>query len=162
MDMKNTRKGAFLIAQMHQISGRIFSKLLKDHGIHDITPSQGRILYALWQKDDVPIHRLASETSLKKSTLTVMLDALERSGHIIRIPSWEDRRRIHVRLTDKNRGLWSVYVRVSRQMTSLGYAGFSDSEIDTFEGMLERILANLKSAEEALNGKGASSEGGKA
>ena len=153
------RKGAFL-TQMHQISGRIFSRLLRIT-VFTTSPHRKNPLCPV-AKDDVPIHRLASETSLKKSTLTVMLDALERSGHIIRIPSWEDRRRIHVRLTDKNRGLWNVYARVSRQMTSLGYAGFSDSEIDTFEGMLERILANLKSAEEALNGKGASSEGGKA
>jgi len=159
--MKHARKGAFLIAQMHQISGRIFSRLLRDHGIHDITPSQGRILFALWRRDDVPIRDLAAMTSLKKSTLTAMLDVLERSGHVTRVPSGEDRRRIHIRLTAKNRELQDVYARVSQEMTSLGYAGFSKAEVDAFEAMLERILANLKSAEVLMEGQRSMPGGGR-
>ncbi len=159
--MKHARKGAFLIAQMHQISGRIFSRLLKDQGIHDITPSQGRILFALWQRDDVPIRELAAMTSLKKSTLTAMLDVLERSGHVARVPSGEDRRRVHVRITARNRELQGVYARVSQEMTSLGYAGFSEAEADAFEAMLERILANLKSAEALMEGQRPTPGGGR-
>lgn len=150
--MEHLRKGAFLIAQMHQIGGRIFSRMLKQHAVHDITPSQGRILFALWSKDDISIQDLAASTSLKKSTLTTMLDALERSGHVIRVPSGKDRRKIHIRLTVKNRELQDVYARLSRQMASLCYAGFSREEVDEFEEMLERILANLKSAEKRMGG----------
>lgn len=159
--MEPGRKGAFFIAQMHQISGRIFSRMLKDCHIRDLTPSQGRILFALWGKDDIPIQELASRTSLKKSTLTAMLDALEHSGHVARVPSGEDRRKIHIRLTDKNRGLQDIYTRVSRQMTALSYAGFTDEEADVFEGMLEKILENLKAAERRMAGEESASTGGK-
>lgn len=141
------RQGAFLIAQMHRISGRIFSRMLKKYKVETISPSQGRILFALWNKDDIPIRELADRTSLKKSTLTTMLDALESSGHVIRIPSGTDRRKIHIRLTDKDRRFRETYHQVSREMSSLCYAGFSEEEIDAFEGFLERILGNLKRIE---------------
>ncbi len=151
--MNRPRQGAFLIAQMHQISGRVFSRMLKDFHVHTITPSQGRILFALWEKDDIPIQELAGKTSLKKSTLTTMLDALEGSGHIERAPSGKDRRKIHIRLTAKDKGLQETYRRVSRQMTDLCYAGFSEDEIDTFEEFLKRILENLKRSEEEMNSR---------
>jgi MarR family transcriptional regulator, organic hydroperoxide resistance regulator len=141
------RRGAFLIAQMHQISGRIFSRMLKKSRIETISPSQGRILFALWNKDDIPISELSEKTSLKKSTLTTMLDALESTGHLIRVPSGTDRRKIHIRLTDKDRKLRETYHQVSREMSSLCYAGFSEEEIDAFEGFLERILGNMKRIE---------------
>jgi len=159
--VEHLRNGAFLIAQMHQIGGRIFSRMLKQHAVHDITPSQGRILFALWNKDDVSIQELAASTSLKKSTLTTMLDTLERSGHVIRVSSGKDRRKIHIQLTVKDRGLQDVYARLSRQMASLCYAGFSHGEVDEFEEMLQRILMNLKSAEKRMDGGGPATGGKK-
>ncbi len=138
------RYGAFLIAQMHQVSGRIFSRMLKNHDIETISPAQGRILFALWSSDDIPIHELAEKTSLKKTTLTTMLDALQASGHIIRVPSGADRRKIHIRLTDKDKQLRETYSQVSAAMASLCYEGFSEEEIELFEGSLKKILANLK------------------
>ncbi|HQG32669.1 MAG TPA: MarR family winged helix-turn-helix transcriptional regulator [Deltaproteobacteria bacterium] len=150
--MAKPRQGAFLIAQMHQISGRIFSRMLKDFHIDTITPSQGRILFALWGKDDIPIQELARKTSLKKSTLTTMLDVLEGSGHIERVPSGADRRKIHIRLTARDNALQDAYRQVSRKMTDLCYAGFSEKEIDAFEESLKKILKNLKRSEQEMGG----------
>ena len=74
--MKEQRVAGYLIAKIHQRSGRIFSKKLKKHHIHDINPAQGRILFALWKNDGLSIIDLAKETGLSKSTLTSMLDRL--------------------------------------------------------------------------------------
>lgn len=157
--MARPRQGAFLIAQMHQISGRIFSRMLKEFSIHKITPAQGRILFALWEKDDVPIQELARKTSLKKSTLTTMLDALEGSGHIMRLPSGSDRRKIHIRLTARDNELRDAYRRVSKRMTELCYAGFTEDGIDAFEDALKKILENLKRFEQETDGHAPRDEG---
>ncbi|MFX1513442.1 MAG: MarR family winged helix-turn-helix transcriptional regulator, partial [Promethearchaeota archaeon] len=92
--MREQRAGGYLIAKIHQITGRIFSKMLKDNEISDINPAQGRILFALWRKDGLSIIELAKVTALSKSTLTPMLDRLEKIGHLKRVPSKEDRRKI--------------------------------------------------------------------
>jgi DNA-binding MarR family transcriptional regulator len=141
--VKIQRQGGFLIAKIHQVSGRIFAKILKKAGISEINPAQGRILFALWKKDKIPITELAKKTLLSKSTLTSMLDRLEEAGFIIRIPSKKDRRTILIKRTEKNKRLESKYVQVSDEMTNLFYKGFASEEIDTFEEYLKRILANL-------------------
>ena len=141
--MKKLREGGFLMAKIHQTSGRIFSRILKKYGIDEINPAQGRILFVLWSKDEIPISELARRTMLSKSTLTSMLDRLEKTGYLTRIRSKEDRRTILIKRTEKDKKLEKTYVQVSDEMTNLFYKGLTSAEIDNFENYLKRILANL-------------------
>ncbi len=93
---------------------------MRETGLRHITPEQGRILFILRQEDDIHIQELAKRTMLSKSALTAMLDRLEGSGHIIRVPFREDRRKIMIRLAEKDRPLQEVYTRISHEMTDLG------------------------------------------
>lgn len=142
--IKPKREGGFLIAKVHQLAGRIFAKKLKAHGLKEINPAQGRILFVLWQKDGLPISELAKRTSLEKSTLTAMLDRLEKSGHLRRAPSPDDRRKTIIKSTAKNDALKAAYAKVSGEMTAEFYKGFSEKEMDGFERMLKHILSNLE------------------
>lgn len=141
--MKRQREGGFLIAKIHHLAGRVFARKLKEYNLDEINPAQGRILFVLWQRDEISIQELAQRTSLGKTTLTSMLDRLEKAGHLTRVPSVEDRRKIMIKLTEKNKALKDVYVRVSNEMTDLFYSGFKSGEIEEFEGYLRRILGNL-------------------
>ncbi len=141
------REGGFLIARIFQVSGRLFARKMRERELTRITPEQGRILFALWQSDGIAIQELAGRTSLSKSTLTAMLDRLEEADHIVRIPSPEDRRRILIQLTEKDRRLRDTYIRISDEMNDLVYQGLSDAEIEAFEGQLRIILQNLEDAE---------------
>jgi len=143
MGMSVKYEGAFLIARIQQTAGRIFETILRKHDLSDISPARGRILFALWKKDNVPIQELVRRTSLSKSTLTAMLDRLEEQGFIVRIPSERDRREILIRLTEKDRSLQDTYVRVSEEMAEISMAGFTEEEIGDLEDKLRRILANL-------------------
>lgn len=145
--MKNPRKGGFLISKIHQLSGRIFARMLKEYGIEEINPAQGRIMFVLWQNDGIAINDLAKETSLSKSTLTSMLDRLEETGLLRREPSKEDRRKIHIWRTEKDKSFQKQYVQVSKKMLEIYYQGFNLKEIENFESMLERIFENLKAIE---------------
>jgi DNA-binding MarR family transcriptional regulator len=145
--MKNQRKGGFLVSKIHQLSGRIFARMLKQYGIKEINPAQGRIMFVLWQNDGIAINDLSKETSLSKSTLTSMLDRLEKTGFIRRQASDKDRRKIYIWRTEKDKSFQKQYVRVSEKMTGIYYKGFTEQEMESFEHMLKRILDNLKEAE---------------
>ncbi len=88
---------------------------------------------------------MARITSLEKSTLTSMLDRMEKSGFVARVPSKEDRRTINIKLTDQARALRDVYIKISKEKTDLFYKGFSAKEMGLFESYLQRILDNLES-----------------
>lgn len=143
--MKTQSEGGFLIAKIHQLSGRIFARMLKGYEI-EINPAQGRIMFVLWKNDEIPITELAKKTSLEKSTLTSMLDRLEDAGYVARVPSPQDRRKILIKRTAKDRAWQKVYIQVSREMTELFYAGFSQAEINELERYLKRIFDNLSAA----------------
>jgi len=135
-------EGGFLITKIHHLSSRIFSKKLKEHGI-EISPGQGRILFALWRDDGIAIRELVNRTQLGKSTLTEMLDRMEAEGLVERMASTVDKRETLVHLTGKTKKLHEKYLDVSLDMTELFYRGFTENDIESFEECLRRLLANL-------------------
>lgn len=141
--MSKLRQGGFMISKIHQLSGRIFAKMLKDHNITEINPAQGRILFVLWQKDNISIQELAKRTSLGNSTLTRMLDNLEQSHHLTRVYPSDDRRKVLIQLMEENKKMKAAYEQVSMNMNAVYYNGFEDREIDEFETYLNRIFGNL-------------------
>jgi DNA-binding MarR family transcriptional regulator len=140
--MKKQRQAGFLMAKIRQVGERIFDRKLKEYGV-EINPAQGRIMFALWQKDGISIQELAKKTQLGKSTLTSMLDRLEAMGYVKRQRCARDRRRIHITRTNKDKALEKEYVRLSKRMTEIWYRGFSAEKINGFEACLQRILDNL-------------------
>ena len=141
--MKDQREGGFLIAKIHQITNRMFTQMLKDYGLEEVNPGQGRILFALWQEDDIPIRELSRKTQLTKSTLTTMLKRLEAAGFLTRNSDEDDERITKVKLSVKSKNLQKKFVEVSKMMTEVFYGTFTEEEIDRFEGYLRRILDNL-------------------
>jgi DNA-binding MarR family transcriptional regulator len=83
-------------------------------------------------------------TSLAKTTLTGMLDRMEESGLVERIPDKNNRRQIFVRITEKAKEFRDKYDEVSERMNQLFYQGFHEKEIKEFEEMLRRIKENLE------------------
>lgn len=144
------RKGGTLVSQIHQVSGRVFHRLMQLEGLNDIPPAQGRILFALWNENGLTPSELAKKTMLDKSTLTGVIDRLEKNGLVERVRSETDRRVVYVRRTVTDQEFEDRVVTVSRKMTELFYAGLDEAEIDTFERTLERVLENCAAAEKTL------------
>lgn len=151
--MNSAREGGSLVSRVHQLSGRVFARVLKEHGIDELNPAQGRILFELWKEDGLSQAELASRTRLDKSTLALMLDRLEEAGQIERIKDEADARRRIVRATKANRALHGAYDAASREMTEIFYGDIGEAEADRFERTLRRILGNLDRAESGFGGR---------
>lgn len=142
--MKLKTYGGFLITQIQRLQGRVFEKMLKDSGIEAFNGAQGRILYVLWEHDKLSITDVGRLTSLAKTTLTSMLDRMEESGLVSRVPDKKNRRQIFISITEKAKEYREMYDQVSEQMNELFYQGFSETEIEDFENKLKRIINNLE------------------
>ena len=146
--MKNGRtEGGNLISQIHQVSQRVWYDVLSRNGLEDLAGARGRVIFALWNEDNIPIKKLVEKTSLDKATLTGIIDRLERDGYVKRIPSADDKRVALISRTGKDEIFKSKIPEVSDQQNKLFYKGFSTSEIKDFESYLKRILQNCKEAE---------------
>ena len=136
--------GGFQISKIKQLGDRVFEKILTAQGVEAFNGAQGRILYVLWQEDGVPIKTIAERCGLAITSLTTMLERMEKSGLIIRQQDSGDKRKIRSFLTDKAKALKEDYDAVSDRMSAIFYQGFTEDEIRNFEEYLERIRLNLE------------------
>ena len=139
-------EGGVLVAQVHQLAGRLFNRILREHGIEELNPAQGRIVFALWREDGLTQVELANRTKLDKSTLTLMLGRLEEAGQIRRKRDSADARIRRVHLTARNRKLHETYRAASAAMFRHYYRGLKKTEVTAFEATLSRIIGNLEEA----------------
>ena len=144
--MKDRSEGGFLITKINHLSKRVFTKKLAERGI-EIGPGQGRVLFALWRDDGIPITELARITSLGKSTLTELVDRLSDAGLVTRENNPADRRSVLIKLTEKSKNMQEKYAEVSDEMIHLFYRNFTGDEIGIVENYLRRLLENLLHAE---------------
>ena len=145
----DTRTG-FLISQIKRVQDRVFERLLLNCGVEEFNGPQGRLLYLLWQQDGVPIVELVQKSGLAKNTLTSVLKRMEESGLVCREQSKTDRRQTVITMTDKARNARESYDTVSQQMNRVFFQGFSEEEVTSLDGMLDRVLENLRETEDAL------------
>ncbi len=136
--------GGFQISKIKQLGDRIFEKILAERGIEAFNGAQGRILYVLFQQDGVPIKTVSEKCGLAITSLTTMLERMEKSGLILRKQDDADKRKTLLYLTDKARELEQDYIALSEEMGDIYYQGFTKKEVQEAEEYLDRIRLNLE------------------
>jgi DNA-binding MarR family transcriptional regulator len=71
----------------------------------DLTPAQYSILSLLWESDGRQFNELASVCCCSPSTITGIVDTLEKKGLVTREPNLKDRRSLLVKLTEQGDAL---------------------------------------------------------
>ena len=136
--------GGFQVSKIKQLGDRIFEKILAKRGIEAFNGAQGRILYVLFQEDGVPIKTVSEKCGLAITSLTTMLERMEKGGLILRRQDSADKRKTLLFLTDKARNLEQDYIAVSEEMGDIYYQGFTADEMKAAEEYLNRIRLNLE------------------
>ena len=136
--------GGFQVSKIKQLGDRIFEKILAKRGIEAFNGAQGRILYVLFQEDGVPIKTVSEKCGLAITSLTTMLERMEKGGLILRRQDSADKRKTLLFLTDKARNLEQDYIAVSEEMGDIYYQGFTADEVKAAEEYLNGIRLNLE------------------
>jgi DNA-binding MarR family transcriptional regulator len=102
-----------------------------------LTPSQFFVLDTLWSQDGVSIGELGEQVALDTSTLTGILDRLERNGLVERHQNPADRRSVLVILTDRARELEPQVMPVVKELDVSLRHPFSSADMSVFERLLD-------------------------
>ena len=132
------------MSQIRHLSERVGERLHKENGVDIFNGAQGRILYVLWEHEQLTITEIGRLTSLAKTTLTSMLDRMESGGLVQRIPDKKNRRQIFITVTEKTKDYREKYDWISDKMSEVFYNGFTETETKDFENQLRKILKNLE------------------
>jgi MarR family transcriptional regulator, organic hydroperoxide resistance regulator len=105
----------------------------------DLTPSEVNTLANLADGRPRSVRALAHDTGTRATTLTGVLDRLERRGHITRELDPSDRRSFRVSLTDQGR---TIAARVHEAVTDLergALAGLSSQQLAAFHAVINAL-----------------------
>jgi DNA-binding MarR family transcriptional regulator len=97
-----------------------------------LTASEQNVLAALADGDVRAVGELAAATGTKPSTLTSVLDRLERRGDIEREPDRADRRSVLISLTRTGRRTASTVQRAVTELETSALAGVTAGQVAGF------------------------------
>src|SRR3954451_6560148 len=98
----------------------VSSQAMKSLDAHGLTPSQFAVLEALYHVGPMCLSDLARKILRTSGNLTMVVDNLEKSGMVKRVPSAEDRRYVRAEITDSGRRLIaSIFPQHAETITDL-------------------------------------------
>ncbi len=110
----------------------------------DITPVQGRLLMYISEHDEVTATDILEELrSVNKSTLSEVLNGMEKNHLIKRVESKEDSRKKLIVLTDKSN---DVVLRMKKDfdnINKIALKDISEDEYNVFKEVLNKIERNM-------------------
>jgi DNA-binding MarR family transcriptional regulator len=131
-----------LLAKSEQKHFSYTKKILDQSGL-EISPGQLVVLYSLFNKDNISISELSKNVLLDNSTLTGLIDRLEKVDLVSRIDTPNDRRSYQIILTEKAKTHKLAILKVMKQIEGKMLEGCSEAEIHMFRSILQRILVNF-------------------
>ena len=105
-----------------------------------VTPAQTGILFLLKRKDGQSMTELSQLLSTDNSTITGLIDRLEKSGFVSRKVSPTDRRVFHIYLTPHGIKEINKAKTVIRRVNEEIKTGFSEQEIESFKKVLNSFF----------------------
>jgi len=113
-----------------------------DEGISTIRPAYLGVLLSLWDKDGLKANELGKRAGLEPSTMTGLLDRMERDGLVKREPDPNDRRANRIHLTQEGVDAKVSATKVVSATLEKVFCTISKKDIETTKNLLRTILLN--------------------
>jgi len=111
---------------------------------YDVTTEQYRILINLWNKDAQNQQELAEATFKSKTSITRLINGLEKKNLVVRIPDNADHRNNLIYLTKKGKELPEVLTGLAKKVLKQAQVDISEEEIETCKMVLCKVIQNIE------------------
>lgn len=133
----------FQVRDLNRLMQRALALRIAPAGV---APGAWYFLRVLWEEDGLTQRELAARIGMQEPTAVIALRGMEQAGWITRIRSAEDRRKVHVHLTQAGRALREALLPEARAVIARATGSMTEEEIAT-------LLALLRRARRALAGE---------
>jgi DNA-binding MarR family transcriptional regulator len=127
---------AFLLAKCHQKAFNIFKVKLEPY---HLTPPQFATLAHLWDRDNINQVYLGELMGVDRTTISGIIDRLERGGLVERGADPGDRRSWMIFLTDKGKSLQKNLAPLAAEFNQSLTAGITEEEVEQLIIVLKKI-----------------------
>jgi|TARA_B100000929_G_scaffold283721_1_gene265142 DNA-binding MarR family transcriptional regulator len=142
--LKNDINLGMLIGQVHRLSTKRFVQNSHNSGL-DISMDQWIVLGPIWENDGVS-HKEISEYCLKdKTSVTKIIDTLEKKNLVVRVSDQLDHRVKRVVLSNKGKELFLQAIPIMELTRDQLRDGITEQDIESLRSVLTKIYNNLVS-----------------
>jgi len=132
----------YLISRASLVGTSALKRELAAAGVEGIKPAYLGVLMILWLEDGLKSVELGRRVGLEPSTMTGLLDRMERDGLVARQADPEDRRAQRIVLTSPGREAREpVRAVLDRALNSM-FEGVAELDLDQMKQTLRQVLAN--------------------
>lgn len=126
----------FLLSKAYQRACALYKEKF---GNYDLTPQQFGLLRFLWEEDGISQVELSLRSQIDRTTIGGLIDRLEQSGLLERLPHPEDRRAYRISLTDAGRKLEQELTPLADELQRTILAPLTSEEVVSFTAILLKL-----------------------
>ncbi|MFX1417961.1 MAG: MarR family winged helix-turn-helix transcriptional regulator [Promethearchaeota archaeon] len=131
------------VFELINILNKKYEKLQRDNIQElELTPTQHFILRELWQTDGQQFKDLAESCNCSRSTITGVVDTMEKKGLVSRESNPIDRRSLLVKLTEKGKKL-KIETPPLESIVNGCCPGINQEEMENLGELLQKLLNSL-------------------
>ena len=145
---------------IHSALVQEYGAWLADSAYVDVSPAHAAVLQPLWRNPDGErLTTLAEIASITKQSAGALVDHLEETGYVERIPDPDDRRATRIRLTVRGRSYGQDVRRFGRAPEDRLAGRVGERRLKELRATLDLLLESLRS--DAQGPRGARSDSGR-
>ena len=134
----------YIVTRASLVMHAAFKESFAAGGIGEVRPAYLAVLWCLWDEDGQKMRDLGRCAGLEPSTMTGLLDRMERDGLVTRSGDPSDRRVLKIHLTESGRAQEETVRRLVGETLAVLFDGIGDEEIDHLKDVLRRVMANTR------------------
>lgn len=134
----------YLITRASLAMTGLLKRNLAAAGVEEVRPAYLGVLLSLWQEDGLKLMELGRRAGLEPSTMTGLIDRMERAGLVRRVADPDDRRAQRIHLTEPGRVVEETALAVVEQTIDGVLAGVPEADMECLKTSLRRLLANTE------------------
>jgi len=131
-----------LISYLSDLIERILLETFNDSDIKDLTQQQVHYLKVIVRMRYPTVTELANELKIKKPTVTILIDKLEKKGYIKRVASKSDRRVTHIMIDEKGQIIQQLRKIASRRLEETISRSLNETEVSILAEILKKLANN--------------------
>ncbi len=131
-----------LTGKISNAINRTFLRTFAREGIN-ITTEQWTVLVCLWKEDNLTQQAICNLTGKDKPSMTRLIDNLEKTKLVIRVPDNLDRRINKIQLTSEGKTLQEKATEVVQLIANNTLQGVNIDELDICRKVLKKIMQNI-------------------
>ncbi len=134
----------YLISRVSLLVTSTLKKGFAEAGVDQIKPAYIGVLWVLWQQDGLKVSELGRLAGLEPSTMTGLLDRMERDGITQRRPDPNDRRAQRIFLTPEGQKMRDPVIKVVDRVISQLFGAAPQEDLEAATRLLRNVLTHAQ------------------